>query len=550
MNKNTLFLILILSLTSALRSQSVLLHIETKPDSTLQKQDFKFNTFEEAEASLNVKMDSLKQAGYPFLISKKNTINKAIYVNLELHERIDSLLITIETEHAHLIPKDLPLKDHQVKLAYPEANRFLNSIIFSLKKEGSPFGKALLTQIKVRDTHTIEADLKITTGLQRSIDKINIKGYPALSKTYLSRFSNIKTGDVFIESEIQQKTEQLNNIPFIEVKKPTEVLFKKDSTELFVYLEKVSSNSFDGFLGFGSTDENDFQLNGYFNMVLLNNLDFGERLDIRYKNNGTGQQSFEGHITLPFLLKSPLSLEAGLRLFRKDSSFSNTSQLINLNYQLDEHFSLEGGLEFTNSTNLEGELNTTSEITDFKSTFYGLGFKFYNLASRQGFDEDSFLNLKASAGQRKTDATSDQYKLTLSGQHQMALNRRNLLYVNLNSEVLISEAFFNNELFRFGGVNSIRGFIENSLFANRYAVLQTEYRYVLDSNLFANTVLDLGYFENNIQNINENLLGYGVGLGLKSKAGLFRLILANSISENQATSLSNSKIHISFTSFF
>ncbi|MBZ9628236.1 BamA/TamA family outer membrane protein [Psychroflexus sp. CAK1W] len=114
----------------------------------------------------------------------------------------------------------------------------------------------------------------------------------------------------------------------------------------------------------------------------------------------------------------------------------------------------------------------------------------------------------------------------------------------------MSDSFVSNKLFRFGGVNSIRGFAENSLIANRFTVLQTEYRYLLDANLFANTILDLGNYKNKLDDINENNLGYGIGLGLRSNAGIFRLILANSVSNNQNTTFSNSKIHISFTSFF
>lgn len=551
MNKFVLALVIILSTTYTLWSQTVLLHIETKTDSLTESSTFKFNSFDEAEEQLKFKTDSLKQSAYPFLNQKQTIKKNNLYAVLELNRKIDSIHITVEERHIPFLPKDILPKDNKISIPYSKVENFLNSIVYKLKNEGSSFGKTSLTHIKVTGENVMEADLKIETGLKRTVDKVNIRGYSSLSKTYVSRFSNLKTGKTFVESDIQNKTEQLNNIPFIRVTKPTEVLFKKDSTELFVYLEKVNSNSFDGFLGFGSTDENNFQLNGYLNMVLLNNLDFGERLSIIYKNDGTGQQTFEGNIKLPFLLKSPLSLEAGLRLFRRDSSFSNSSQLLELNYQLNEKISLEGGIEFTTSTNTETEsVISTSEIIGYNSTFYGLGFSFLKLNSREGFDENTFLRVRASFGNRKAETNSDQYKLSLTGQHQISLNARNKIYLRLSSQILISDAFVNNELFRFGGVNSIRGFAENSLIANRFAVLQTEYRYLLDANLFANTVLDLGNYKNKLDDINENNLGYGIGLGLRSNAGIFRLILANSVSNNQNTTFSNSKIHISFTSFF
>lgn len=550
MRQNIYLFLILLGGIHMMCSQEVTLQVITKKDSTYSSQ-LQFNSFDEAERSLKYKLDSLREIGYPFLAEKKSITNKTLKAEIDLNQKIDSLYIYVDENDAHLLPKTLTSKNNKIGLSYPEVEDLLNFILLKMKAEGSSFGKTSLSNIKIISTTSLEADLIVESGQKRTIDKINIRGYPKLSKTYLARYSNLKTGRLFIESELQRKTEQLNNIPFIEVKKPTEVLFKKDSTELFVYLEKVNSNSFDGFLGFGNTGEEGFQLNGYLNMVLLNNLNFGERLGVVYKNDGIGQQTFEGNINLPFVFKSPVSLEAGLRLFRRDSSFSNSSQDLNLSYQLNEKFSTQAGIEFTNSTSLESEdFSPDSDIVNFKSTFYGLGFSYLKLNSRQGFNEDTFVNLKASIGVRQGTLNSDQYKLTLRGQHQIDLNLRNRIYINLNSQILISESFLNNELFRFGGVNSIRGFAENSLIANRFAVLQTEYRYLLDANLFANTVIDLGNYENKLDGFNENILGYGIGLGLRSKAGIFKLVLANAISESQETTFSNSKIHISFTSFF
>jgi hypothetical protein len=543
-------LTIVLGLTNLMQSQEVSLQLDIKTD-TPTSTVLRFDSFDEAETKLKFKIDSLKREGYPFLTQKNLIKDKKLLVHVDLNQKIDSIYMRVEERYSHLLPKSLTQRDNEIRISYTEIDDLLGAIVLNMKAEGSSFGKTSLSNIQILDKNLIEADLIINTGQKRTIDKINIKGYPLLSKTFLARYSNLKIGKLFIETEIQNKTEQLNNIPFVEVKKPTEVLFKKDSTELFIYLEKVKSNSFDGFLGFGNTEEDGFQLNGYLNMVLLNNLDFGERLGVIYKNDGIGQQTFEGNIKLPFVFKSPISVEAGLRLFRRDSSFSNSSQDLNLSYQLNEKFKVQGGIEFINSTSLEPEdFNSSSNVVSFNSTFYSIGFNFLKLNPRQDFNEDTFLNLKGSVGERQSILNSDQYKLSLTGQHQILLNYRNRIYINLNSQILISDSFINNELFRFGGVNSIRGFSENSLIANRFAVLQTEYRYLLDTNLFANTVLDLGNYENKLDQFSENILGYGIGLGLKSKSGIFKLVLANAVSTGQKATFSNSKIHISFASFF
>jgi hypothetical protein len=531
--------------------QTIHLQVDTLKDSLLSSKQFTFDSFNAAETELKLKMDSLKRVGYPFLELDQKITDKKLLATIRLNQKIDSLYIGIKKEDLIYIPKGIKIDDLEIGLPYQNVEIFQKAIIEKLKAQGLSFGKSFLTDLEYRNAHALNARIIIDSGLKRRIDKINIKGYKSLPKSYISYLTGLKIGSEFIESQIQQKTEKLDNIPFISVKKPTEVLFKKDSTELFLYLEKFNSNTFDGFLGFGNNETSDFELNGYLNMVLLNNLNFGERLGVIYKNDGNGQQTFEGNVELPFVFSSPVTIGADLRIFRRDSAFSNSSQTVELKYYLNEKLNLKGAAEFTNSTSLEQEnLNSISEIDDYNSSFYGIGAEYLKLGPRQLFGVNTFVNLNLSAGSRKTENDTEQYKLSLSGQHQININYRNRLYLNLNSQILISDNFLNNELFRFGGVNSIRGFAENSLLASRFAVLQTEYRYILDANLYANTVIDVGNYENRLNNVNENILGYGAGIGLKSQAGIFNLIIANSVSDVQESTFSNTRIHINFTSFF
>ncbi|PKG42209.1 hypothetical protein CXF67_11630 [Psychroflexus sp. MES1-P1E] len=541
----------VVGLTFYSHSQTIHLQVNTMKDSLLSSKQFTLNSFNAAEAELKLKIDSLKRIGYPFLELDQKITDKKLLATIRLNQKIDSLYIGINEKDLIYIPKTIKIDGQKIGLAYQNIELFQKTIIEELKAQGLSFGKSFLTDLEFKKGHALNANLVIESGLKRRIDKINIKGYESLPKNYISYFTGLKIGSEFIESRLQQKTEKLDNIPFISVKKPTEVLFKKDSTELFLYLEKFNSNTFDGFLGFGSNENSDFELNGYLNMVLLNNLNFGERLGIIYKNDGSGQQTFEGNIELPFVFSSPVSLGADLRIFRRDSAFSNSSQTVELKYYLNEKLNLKGTAEFTNSTSLESEnLDSVSDIENYKSSFYGIGAEFLKFGPRQLFGVNTFVRLNLSLGNRKTKNNTDQYKLTINGQHQIKINYRNKLYLNLNSQILISNNLLNNELFRFGGVNSIRGFGENSLLASRFAVLQTEYRYILDTNLYANTVIDVGNYENKLNNINENILGYGVGIGLKSKAGVFNLIIANSVSNVQESNFSNTRIHINFTSFF
>ena len=86
------------------------------------------------------------------------------------------------------------------------------------------------------------------------------------------------------------------------------------------------------------------------------------------------------------------------------------------------------------------------------------------------------------------------------------LNNKNSFYLRMSGANLNSNTYFVNELFRFGGINSIRGFEENSLFASLFGVLNTEYRYQLNNSIFIHSIIDLAYFENKITNNKEKLI--------------------------------------------
>ena len=302
-------------------SQDVELLINIRNDTLKIGNSYKFDTYSKAETYLEHKIDSLKQIGFPFLNSKVNHEDKTLYAQLILNQKIDSIHIYVDKKDSHWLPSRLKTKSNVLSIEYYRINSLLTSVVSKLQEAGATFGKVNLKDIELLANNKLKAHLNIEPGISRTIDGINVKGYSKLSTTYIKRYSDLKIGDQFIESQIQKKTDQLNAIPFLKVKKPTEVLFTRDSTELFVYLEKIQSNSFDGFLGFGNTENEGLKLNGYLNVVLLNNLNNGERLNIIYKNDGNSQQTFEADAYLPFILKTPMSIEARLRLFRRDSAF-------------------------------------------------------------------------------------------------------------------------------------------------------------------------------------------------------------------------------------
>ncbi len=427
----------------------------------------------------------------------------------------------------------------------------LKELNSKIAEQGDPFSTLQLVNISKLNSDLISSDLKIITNQKRRIDKIIVKGYENFPQSYIKRFLKLRTGKSFNLNAIKEKVELLKDLRFANKIKDPEVLFTEDSTTLYLYVEKTRTNNFDGFLGFGNNENtNKIEFDGYLDLRLINNLNFGETLNLFYKSDEIDQQTFKVDADLPYLFASPVGLQVGLNIFRKDSTFLNANQYAKINYQINARHKIGIGITSTNSTNLLE--NDTNVLNDYTSNYYTLN---YNYTKPQYYDPlfpiNFWFELSSGFGDRTNDfGQQNQSVFNLNTYKIFNLNNKNSIYLRLNGAILSSDDYLDNELFRFGGINSIRGFEENSLVANLYSVINTEYRYRLSNSLYVHSVLDAAYLENKLTDSKEKLFGFGFGLGLLTNAGLFRLNYSSGKTENKQFKLSDSKVHLSLTATF
>ena len=147
----------------------------------------------------------------------------------------------------------------------------LDSISNLIANENSPFSTIKLTNIRYLEKSLI-ADLKVSKGEKRILNEVKILGYKEFPNSFVKRFLDIKTNKLFNLKKIHEKMKAINQLSFAKEKRPAELMFKQDSTILYIYLEKNKSSYFDGFLGFGTNDiSGEIELDGYVNLSLVNN---------------------------------------------------------------------------------------------------------------------------------------------------------------------------------------------------------------------------------------------------------------------------------------
>ena len=423
----------------------------------------------------------------------------------------------------------------------------LESISNFVANENSPFSTVKLTNIRYSEK-SLEADLKISKGVKRILNEVKILGYKKFPNSFVKRFLEINTNEVFKLNEIHKKMKALNQLSFAKEKRPAELMFKQDSTILYVYLEKNKSNYFDGFLGFGTNDNNgEIEFDGYVNLSLVNNLNYGESFTLNYKSDEIDQKTLNVKIKTPYLFGSSIGAAVSLNIFKKDSTFTSTQQAFELYYKLNQDQSL--GIEYRlDNSNKVSDNNLIVE--DFKSNFYSLKYNFLKLKKNDLlYPLSSALDISLGFGNRKSSNNIRQRRISLKAERLFELSKRNSLNFKIHLEELKSTEYLFNELMRFGGITSIRGFEENSIYAKIMGVVCSEFRYRFSDDLFVHTVVDSAYFED-INDSSQKIFGFGFGFGLQTNGGLLRLTYANGKTKDDPFDFSKSKLHVSFTSNF
>jgi hypothetical protein len=440
-------------------------------------------------------------------------------------------------------------KKDTLTLPYNEIESFLERSLNRLEKKGFALSKLRLINIEKKNNN-LNAELYAQIENIRRLDDIVINGNTKFPESHKHNLKRIYKKKLFNQDNLKNVYADIEKFRFVKQTKYPEILFTTDSTKVYVYLEKVKSNNFDGFIGFSNDENKKVSINGYLDLTMNNLLNSGETFSIYWKSDGNDQKTFNAKIELPYIFKSPFALKAQLNIFKQDSTFQNTQTALDLGYFFNYNTRVYLGYQSAESSDIQNQ-NTTS-ISDYENSFVTTQFEFVNFKSDEFlFPEKTKVDFKFGIGSRKSKLIqNDQLFFNVNLKHTFFLNDKNNFNVKSQNYFLSSDVYIVNELYRFGGINSIHGFNENSLQANLFTSILTEYRYIIAPSLYVHSIIDYGYYQDQTSNGGGNLVGLGFGFGLATKNGLFNIVYANGSTKEQEIKGSNSIVHVSFKTQF
>lgn len=518
--------------------------------------------------SLDQKIESLIRESHSqgFLNAgffKKSNGDTLIYEFVQ-GDRFSWESILIKGDSANLGKLGTPSHD------YEGPYQWVENWLIEQEKNGYPFASGKIDSIQVKG-QSLSGKIELQLGPLIIWDSVEVIGDTKTDKNYLQRFSKITLGGPFSQAEFDQAVRRLSSNPYVQIQNNPEIQFRTRQAVPVFFLKDRRVNVFDGIVGFlpNANQPGKMLVTGQLDLRLAHLGGKGRDFGINWQKLNVQSQSLDLRAKESYLLGSPLELEFGFNLFKQDSTF--------VNRKLDLNFSLEiaSGQSISFFTQRKaGDLisipnnGTQSKLIDFldyRWNTYGVGWKWDKLEPGSFSRKGGRIEVHSSMGIKRLlentgispdryenlEMSSPQWLIEGNGERNFYINPLYGIWVNFSAGHLQNTNLFANELFRLGGLKTIRGFNESFFFAKSYGYINLEHRLFIDSSSYLVFLTDAGIITNPFANPKtDQVLSLGAGINLDTPGGMFSFVLAMGKSSSQPLSITYSRVHFGYLARF
>jgi len=504
----------------------------------------------------------LNQLGYYTAILKDSVEQNTIIVKVKRGEQFHGITVIFDPNLVAWVRKYAKTTtDTSVSLyfTHPESYAMaLKTVINAFQSNGYPFAKYTFEALSVKDK-TIKLTAHLQKGPFMQWNPVHIRGDSSVELKTVQRLIGIKPGSPFSIEKLGEIDTKLQQQSFLTPIKPSEIAFDKEGAHLYLYLKSNKSSSFSGALGLQPNPSNQkVGLTGDIQLKLNNALRRAEQLDLNWRSIKPSTQWLQFRFIYPYILRTLIGTDFRFQLYKRDSTFLEIKSNLGLQYNLSNHWTIKAIYAYTGSNRLYASSSnpTFPAVADIKNTQYGLALQFRQMDYLPNPRKGLYINLEALVGQRKavsdstfTNLTS---KISLSLEQFIPLHNRWVLRYATFWDTYYAPTIFSNECYRFGGLNSQRGFNEENFLATTKNVNQLELRYLLDKNSAFFAFYDQTFYENTSGKsyVKDHPYGFGLGTNIGTKAGIFSLVYGLGAEKNNPLDLRSGKIHFGYIAYF
>lgn len=448
---------------------------------------------------------------------------------------------------------------------YQQVARLMQQLIEQAENAGFPFAAVRLDSIQVEGAF-LEASLQMERGPFMAFDTLELQAKGSLSAKFLAAHLGIRPGEAYNQQKVQEIEGRLGNLPYLSLQQAPRVSFQNEQATIYLDLHNKKANVLDGIIGLMPDPQHAERmlLTGQLDLQLRNPFGGGKEVALHWQRLSRQSQNLEVAYHHPYLMGSPLSFNVGFKLLKEEESFVNRELNLETQFRQGAHNTLSLLVSQKDARLLSGAEDGL--LVGFSLWQYGLGFKRQRLDDPFVPKRGHRLFLDLMAGQKRvrtigsgTDSARHavpsgtvQIRATAGLEYYRPIGKRLVWAHKLKGGFLEDEHLFLNDLFRLGGLSSLRGFREKEFFAANYLLSSLELRYLAGSQTYLFLFYDQLWMEQRLGNLHVNdwPLGFGSGLSLGTKSGTFNFVYALSRSGTQPLNFTQSQVHFGYVNRF
>ncbi len=453
---------------------------------------------------------------------------------------------------------------------YLDVVKLFDGLISQAENEGFPFASVKLDSIR-REGNDFFAALKMDLGPKIAFDTLRISGNSKTNRMYLARYLQILPGEPFSQKKVEQAVRQIKNLPFLRWSGEPEISFQNEEATLYLPINDRRINTLDGIIGFlpNEFEQNSLLITGQFDLGLYNVGGKGRNYLLNWQRLSQYSQNLRVSAVEPMVLGSMIDVGATFSLLKEDTTFLNRDFRLDFGYRFkSDHyvkfFGRRQSGDLLATANLR-EIQELPEFADFRFNNYGIQYQLFQLDDmllpRRGYYGD----IEFAIGNKEIientglptaiyeglDLKTIQFYIRGEVFKHFYFNSNWGLMTRLSGGILENRNLLGNDLYRLGGLRSIRGFNENFFFANNFTYFNIEPRFYFDTYSYFMIFVDGGRLQNRVQGLKTDYpFATGLGFSLETGSGIFNFIYAMGGANGQDFALNLSKIHFGYTGRF
>lgn len=458
-------------------------------------------------------------------------------------------------------------------------------LLINADENGYPFAQVFFDDVQIDSANNIAARLRYLPGKTYTIDSILYDYDGALKESFFLTYLNLHHGMKYSAKQLKTISPLIAALPYLEETKDWQLNLGVNQNKLHLFLKPKRTNQINAIVGLqpSSDPEKRFDITADVNLLIRNELGYGEKLKFTYQQLQAQSPKLEAAVMWPYLMGTNFGVDGGFEYQKFDSAFRKTKGTLGIWY----HFAasdyirlfteLQSNRTIAFDTNFVKSNKKLPPNIDVKSNGAGLNLAYNRLnnlfnprkgwtvdisvlgAQRTVLPNNALDNLESSSGfdysqlYDTMDLVQFQFRVKTEASYFIPIRHLFTLKLAYENAYISGKQLFRNELYTIGGFKLMRGFNEQSIFANHYQIGTIEPRLIVGQLSYIYLFSDFGYIQTLDFNNNPSsfkAFSFGLGGTVSTKSGVFNIAFGLGKQGNEKLELRNTRVHFGYSVYF